>query len=105
VAGGQEGPTQGAPADGGANRLTMTDPVACVIRVQGALSPHWSDRLGGLRITIVGRPALGAAATSELRGELRDQAALLGALTTLYNLHLPLISLACAPAAPPADRT
>jgi hypothetical protein len=79
--------------------VTMDGPVACVIRVRGALSPHWADRLGGLRITIAGRPQAGDRATSELRGELLDQAALLGVLRTLYDLGYPLLSVACTPAA------
>ena len=60
--------------------------------------------LGGLRVARLDPPAGGDAATSELRGELLDQAALLGVLTTLYDLGLPLLSVACAPAGRPADR-
>jgi hypothetical protein len=86
--------------EGGADRLTMHDPVACVIRVQGALAPHWSDRLGGLRITLLDRPVAGDEATTELRGELPDQAALKGVLQTLYGLGYPLLCVACTPAAP-----
>jgi hypothetical protein len=95
----------------GADRLTMDGPLRCVIRVQGALAPAWADRLGGLRVTIVGRPAGDAGATTELRGELLDQAALLGVLTTLYDRRFPLLSVACARAprpagvAPTADQT
>jgi hypothetical protein len=79
-------------------RLAIDSPVACVIRVQGALDPRWSDYLGGLRI------AAADGATTELRGELLDQAALLGVLTTLYDRRLPLLSMACEPAhaGPPA---
>jgi hypothetical protein len=90
-----------------ARSLTMEGPVACVIRVQGALDPWWSDRLGGLRIAP--SPA-GDPATSELHGELLGQAALIGVLTTLYDLGLPLLAVACTaplrragpPDAPPA---
>ena len=72
----------------------------------GALAPRWADRLGGLRVARLDHPAGVDAATSELRGELRgelpDQAALMGVLTTLYDLCLPLVSLACAPPECPA---
>jgi hypothetical protein len=72
----------------------MDSPVACVIRVEGVLDPWWSDHLGGLQITV---SPTGETATSELRGELLDQAALVGVLTTLYDLGLPLLALTCAP--------
>jgi hypothetical protein len=88
--------------DGTAERLTMEGPVACVIRVQGALSPHLSARLGGLRITSTGRPDGDGAATSELRGVLRGQAALRGVLTALHGLGLRLVAVACAPPRPAA---
>jgi hypothetical protein len=84
--------------------LTIDGPVCCLIRVQGALDPWWSDRLGGLRIAA--SPA-GGVPTSELRGELLDQAALIGVLTTLYDLGLPLLAVACTTpfhrAGPPGD--
>jgi hypothetical protein len=85
----------------GADRLTMEDPIACEIHVQGALSPHWADRLGELRITRLDRPAAGDDATTVLRGELRDQAALRGVLTALYDRRLPLLAVRCAPATRP----
>jgi hypothetical protein len=79
----------------------MEGPVACMIRVQGALAPRWSDHLGGLQVVApVG--AAGDEAATELRGELPDQAALLGVLTTLYDLRHALLSVACTPAGPPA---
>jgi hypothetical protein len=88
---------EASAVDGTAERLTMEGPVACVIRVQGALSPRLSARLGGLRITSPGRPDRDGAATSELRGVLRGQAALRGVLTALHDLGLPLLRLDCVP--------
>jgi hypothetical protein len=35
-----------------------------------------------------------------LEGELLDQAALAGVLTTLYDLHLPVLSVECLSAGP-----
>ena len=61
------------------------------IRVAGNLDPVWSDRIGGLLITGSGRPR--AESTTILEGELRDQGALIGVINTLYELHLPLLSI------------
>ena len=70
----------------------MDDAVRCTIRVAGALEPRWSHRMGGLRVAA---DAAGGDATTELSGELTDQAALLGVLNSLYGLGLPLLSVAC----------
>jgi len=59
------------------------------IRVQGTLDASWSDRLGGMAISLEtseeGDP------TTLLMGELRDQASLAGVLSTLYALHCPVL--------------
>ena len=91
-----------AAGDGAAARLTMERPVACVIRVRGALAPAGADRLEGLRLTRVDGPRAGAAATTELRGELAGQAALLRVLRTLHAQGLTLLSVRCTPAGRPA---
>ena len=70
---------------------TPGDPAHYRIRVAGALGPEWSDRLGGMLIAATGRT--GQPATTMLEGELRDQGALMGVLNTLYELHLPLLSV------------
>jgi hypothetical protein len=71
--------------------LTLDTPARYRIRVKGYLNSSWSDRLGGLAITSKIRDD-GPTVTT-LRGELRDQAALAGVLSALYNLHLPLLSV------------
>jgi hypothetical protein len=89
-------------------RLTLDAPLACTIRVVGTLDPRWSERLGGLRVHATGR----SYPVTELSGPLRDQAALFGVLTTLYDLGLPLLSVDChaaqgppsAAAGPPASQ-
>jgi hypothetical protein len=83
---------------GPSQRLAIDSRVAGVIRVQGALDPGWSERLGGLRVTLSGSDADDRSATTEHRGELLDQAALLGMLTTLNDQRLPLLEVTCAPA-------
>ena len=61
------------------------------IRVKGELPESYSVRLGGMQISISqvdkGKPI------STLIGKLRDQSELSGILNTLYELHLPLISV------------
>jgi hypothetical protein len=71
-------------------RLTLYEPASYVIRIQGAIEPQWSDRLGGLTITVM---SAGRQTATELSGQLPDQAALMSVLTSLYDLGLPLLSL------------
>ena len=72
-------------------RLTLGMAASYRICAQGALDASWSDRLGGMRITTCRRE--GYAPVTMLIGPLRDQAALLGVLNSLYDLHLPLVSV------------
>jgi len=64
-------------------------PATYQISVQGRIDSTWSDRLEGMAICLVmvepGPPV------TTLKGELRDQTALVGVLNTLYELHLPLL--------------
>ena len=71
--------------------LTLDAPLECTNRAAGTLDPRWSERLGGLRLRATGR----GFPVTELRGRLLDQAALFGVLGTLYDLGLPLLSVAC----------
>ena len=83
-------------------RLTLDAPLECTIRVAGTLDPRWSERLGGLRVRAAGR----GSPVTELRGRLRDQAALFGVLVTLYDLGLPLLAVDChAAQGPPGVAT
>jgi len=69
----------------------LETPATYRISVQGRLDETWADRLGGMAIT--------STSTKEklpvtlLVGHLIDQAALSGVLNTLYELHLPLLSV------------
>jgi hypothetical protein len=51
----------------------------------------WSDRLGGMRITT--RQRKDQTTVTTLTGRVRDQAELTGVLNTLYELHLPILSV------------
>ena len=72
--------------------LLLHTPAGYRIQVQGYLDGTWSDRLGGLTIMVNSEPVNGALVTT-LFGRLRDQTDLIGVLNTLYDLHLPLLSV------------
>ena len=72
--------------------LEMTEPAVYKIRIQGQLHEKWADRIEGMNVTA------GDGAGSEntiLVGRVRDQAALSGVLNTLYELHMPVLSVDC----------
>ncbi|MGD9092000.1 MAG: hypothetical protein PVF74_04075, partial [Anaerolineales bacterium] len=73
------------------NKLDIVSPARYRILVKGGLDKRWSDRLGGMEIK-VSCPEEDFVVT-QLNGEVTDQAALFGVLNTLYELHLPLISV------------
>ena len=72
--------------------LRLHMPATYQIRVQGHLDESWSDRLAGMTISTT---QVDDAPVSVLTNRLRDQAALFGVLNTLYDLHLPLLSVEC----------
>ena len=72
--------------------LLLHMPAGYRIQIQGYLDGTWSDRLGGLTVMVNSEPVNGAPTTT-LFGRLRDQADLIGVLNTLYDLHLPLLSV------------
>jgi hypothetical protein len=76
-------------------------PATYLIRVQGRIDPDWSDRLSGMTIGLIREEARPPVTT--LQGELIDQAALAGVLNTLYELHLPILSVLCL-SYPPGQR-
>jgi hypothetical protein len=76
------------------HRLTLNEPATYTIRVQGTLGADWSDRLGGMQITV---SAARDNPVTELIGRLPDQQTLIGVLTSLYDLGLPLLSVERVP--------
>jgi hypothetical protein len=72
---------------------TMSGPAIYRIRVRGRLDAALSDRLEGMRIENLARDD--GKIESVLEGRLLDQAALSGVLNTLYELHLPVMSVDC----------
>ena len=61
------------------------------ICVLGGLDKKWSDRLAGMTIQTTHSSEHPKITT--ISGHLLDQAALSGVLNTLYELHLPLLSV------------
>jgi hypothetical protein len=61
------------------------------IEVQGHLRPEWSDRFGAMQMFTP--PPEADSAVTVLQGHVSDQAELAGILNTLYELHLPLLSV------------
>jgi hypothetical protein len=68
-------------------------PATYRIKVQGYLDESRSDFLSGMTITTTSQEDQGVVTT--LEGRVRDQAELSGVLNTLYELHLPILSVEC----------
>jgi hypothetical protein len=77
----------------GKNLLSMKEPAIYRIRVRGHLDSKWSDRLEAMNIT-ESQQDDGESETT-LVGRLADQAALAGVMNTLYEQHLPVLSVDC----------
>jgi hypothetical protein len=60
------------------------------IKVAGQLDPAWSDWLSGLTVMVEHG---GVNAITTFAGQVRDQAALRGILTKLWDLNLTLLSV------------
>jgi len=73
------------------NRFSLETPARYRICVQGRLREDLSDRLAGMRIKTTSEA--GAGTVSVMEGRLQDQAELVGVLNSLYELHLPILSV------------
>ncbi|MBK8049879.1 MAG: hypothetical protein IPK16_23915 [Anaerolineales bacterium] len=65
------------------------EPAQYRITVLGRIPARWRDRLEGM--TIMEHAPEAEPSSTTLLGELPDQAALVGVLTTLYELHLSVL--------------
>lgn len=72
----------------------MHTPAVYTILVVGELDEKWSGRLGGM--TISKSQVADHQWVTKLTGRLADQAALYGVLSTLYDMHFPLLSAECS---------
>jgi hypothetical protein len=71
--------------------LALVTPATYRIRVKGFLVHGWIDRLGNMRVTTVSSQEETPVTT--LEGRVRDQPELMGLLNSLYDLHLPILSV------------
>ncbi len=71
--------------------ISLETPAIYRIRVKGHLDSTWSDRLAGMDITSTNPEDNGLVTT--LVGSLCDQAELVGVLNSLYQLHMPLLTV------------
>jgi hypothetical protein len=67
----------------------MDKPALYRIKIRGVVPDSWSDRLGGLQITVINSEG------TTLEGWLVDQAELAGVLNTLFTLRLPILEVTC----------
>lgn len=84
------------------NAIPFDRPAIYQIRVQGRIDPDWSDRLASMALRLITED--GCPPVTTLDGELSDQAALLGVLNSVYELHLTVLSVHCLSYSPLSDR-
>jgi hypothetical protein len=85
------------------NLIPFDRPATYQIMVQGRVDPNWSDLMGGMAICLTISESNPPVTT--LQGELRDQTALLGVFNSLYELHLPVLSVLCLSYPPLSDKS
>ncbi len=73
--------------------LTFDSIAVYRIRVHGRIAPSRVDWFQGMSVHPLTEN--GEAESTQLEGALRDQAALAGVLNTLYDMHLPVLSVEC----------
>jgi hypothetical protein len=79
------------PRSGSRRVYSFDRPGKYRICVQGFLDETWSERMAGMNITASIQGSQGQ--VTMLVGQLKDQSELAGVLNTLYELHLPLLSV------------
>ena len=62
------------------------------IKAEGYLSPDWSGRFGSMQVEST-QSVEGDRTLTTMQGRVHDQAELAGILSTLYELHLSLLSV------------
>ena len=75
----------------GENSFGFSKPAIYQIEVEGEISADWSERIRGMKIVLMNRK--NKKPISILTGEVADQSALAGILKTLFEFHLPVISV------------
>jgi hypothetical protein len=72
------------------HQLTFDGPGRYRVCIKGYLDESRLEWLGGLQISTQGKS--GPSTVTTLVGQLADQAALVGVLNAIYEMHLPLLS-------------
>ena len=72
--------------------LKFTSSATYQIFIKGFLDESWSDRLNGMTIDHLNSET--GLPVTKLCGKVQDQAELIGVLNSIYEMHLPLLSLA-----------
>lgn len=72
-------------------QVRLSSPGCYRILVAGRIADQSEDRLHGM--TIVASSQEEGALTTAIQGHVIDQAQLQGILTTLYDMHLPILSV------------
>ena len=87
---------------GQSERLTLFDPATYRICVQGKIALTWSEDFTSMTLSYTDPDSL--TPRTILEGRVLDQAQLIGLITQLYGLGLPLVSVQhIAPASSGAD--
>jgi len=74
-------------------KLTLDSPARYEIRIQGALDESWKEYFSVVTMEVQNRPDEPPLTIAIC--EFIDQAALTGALSYVYNMGLPLLSVEC----------
>lgn len=77
----------------GQHKLTMYETAVYRIRFQGAFDESWLQDLGAGWAIQVNDDS--TAVTTTITGAMCDQAALIGLLSSLYTMGLPLLEVEC----------
>lgn len=73
------------------DEFKFQSPAIYKIKVDGVINENWSERLGGMQITVL--KSKDSNPNSVLIGRINDQTALSGVLNTLYENHLSILSV------------
>ena len=73
--------------------ISISKPLVYLIRVAGKVDPDFSDYVRGMTVTT--DKLAGGGSLTILYGTCPDHSALMGILTLLGNLGLPIISVEC----------
>ena len=70
--------------------VRFSRPGRYLIEIEGTLSASWSNRFGDMQVS---SSWSNHGSVTVLEGRVKDQAELAGILSTLHQLHLPLLSV------------